>query len=319
MNLAKNILKGDEGSAAKLITLIENKERRGYDELAKLLPYTGKAHVIGVTGPAGAGKSTIIAKLVSRLSKGEKQIGVIAIDPTSVQSGGAFLGDRLRMKEVEKSGEVLIRSMADREHPGGICRAALGAVYVMEALGKECVIIESIGAGQSDKTLFLICDTVITIFTPEFGDEIQLFKAGLLEIGDIVVVNKADKAGAEDAVNAILGCQPERPDKEWTVPVLLTEASTGKGIDNLVEAIEARWRFLQHCTDRALTKREKAVSFIMTLLKEELWKRFTDACLKDEEYEQIMNKVVCGTIDPYSAVENIGDIVAARLQKRDKE
>jgi len=318
MSLAEKILRGDEGSAARLITLIENMERKGYDELARLLPCTGKVHVIGVPGPAGAGKSTVIAKLAGRLSKQKKGTGIIAIDPTSVQSQGAVLGDRLRMKEIEDSGDAFIRSMADREHPGGICRAALGAVYVMEALGKEPVIIESVGAGQSDKALFLICDTVITIFTPEFGDEIQLLKAGLLEIGDIVVVNKSDKAGAEDAANALSGCLSGRPDGGWKVPILLTEAWTGKGIDDLVGAIEARWKFLQDHTDIARTKREKVASFIMTLLKEEFWQRFFDTCSRDEEYEQIMNKVRCGEIDPYSAVEEIGDMVAARLQKKDK-
>lgn len=316
MSLAEKILRGDEGSAARLITLIENMERKGYDELTRLLPYTGKAHVIGVTGPAGAGKSTAIAKLAGRFSRQKKGVGIIAIDPTSVQSRGAVLGDRFRMKEIEESGEAFIRSMADREHPGGICRAALGAVYVMEALGKELVIIESVGAGQSDKALFLICDTVVTVFTPEFGDDIQLLKAGLLEIGDIVVVNKSDKAGAEDAVNTISGFLPGRSDKGWKIPILLMEAWTGKGIDDLEGAIEARWKFLQNYTDIVRTKREKTASFIMTLLKEELWQRFFNTCFKDKEYEQIMNKVGCGTIDPYSAVEEIGDIVTARLRER---
>jgi len=316
MSLADKILKGDQGSAARLITLIENMDRKGYDELTRLLPYTGKAHIIGVTGPAGAGKSTVIAKLVNRLSKQKRRTGIIAIDPTSVQSRGAVLGDRLRMKEIEDSGETFIRSMADREHPGGICRAALGAVYVMEAMGKEFVIIESVGAGQSDKALFLICDTIVTVFTPEFGDEIQLLKAGLLEIGDIVVVNKGDKAGAQDAVCAISGCLPGRPDGEWTVPILLTEARANKGIDDLVDAVEARWRFLQDFTNILRTKREKVTSFIMTLLREELWQRFFDACSKDEGYQKIMNKVESGTIDPYSAVEEIGDILSARLQER---
>ncbi|OPY73596.1 MAG: putative GTPase [Syntrophorhabdus sp. PtaU1.Bin058] len=316
MSLADKILKGDEGSAARLITLIENMDRKGYDELTRLLPYTGKAHIVGVTGPAGAGKSTIIAKLVNRLSKQKRRAGVIAIDPTSVQSRGAVLGDRLRMKEIEDSGETFIRSMADREHPGGICRAALGAVYVMEAMGKEFVIIESVGAGQSDKALFLICDTIVTVFTPEFGDEIQLLKAGLLEIGDIVVINKGDKAEAQDAVCAISGRLPERSDGDWVVPVILTEARAGKGIDDLVNALEARWRFIQDFTNIVRTKREKVTSFIMTLLKEELWQRFFDACSKDEGYRKIMNKVESGTIDPYSAVEEIGDIVTARLQEK---
>jgi LAO/AO transport system kinase len=315
MSLAERILKGEERSGARLITLIEDRERKGYEELTRLLPRTGRAHVLGITGPAGAGKSTIIAKLAGRFSDQGKKVGIIAIDPTSMQSHGAVLGDRVRMQEAERPGEIFIRSMADRDHPGGVSRAALGAVYVMEGLGKDVVIIESVGAGQSDKALFYICDTVVTLFTPEFGDEIQLLKAGLLEIGDIVVVNKSDKAGSDDAMRAISAFLPKKSEGEWSAPILLTKAHISEGLDDLIRNIELHWTFLLADNQRVIRRKQKITFFMMTLLKEELWRRFTDTYWKERECEQIVEEAQTKVIDPYTAVERIADIVEARLQK----
>jgi LAO/AO transport system kinase len=315
MSLAEKILSGDEKSAARLITLIEDRKKAGYKELAQLLPYTGRAHVLGITGPAGAGKSTLVAKLANRLCGQGKKVGIIAIDPTSMQSQGAFLADRVRMNEIECADGVFIRSMADREHPGGISRAALGAVYVMEALGKDVVIVESVGAGQSDKALFYVCDTVITLFTPEFGDELQLLKAGLLEIGDIVVVNKWDKADSDDVVNAISARLPQRPKGTWSVPILCTKAHVGGGIDELLCAVEARWDLL--CMDKeSVTRwREKITLFVMTLLKDEVWQRILDICSGETECRSILEEVRSKTMDPYSAVERIAGTLTKRLEK----
>lgn len=315
MRLAERVLTGDEGSAARLITLIEERKKAGYEELAQLLPHTGKAHVVGVTGPAGAGKSTLIAVLANRLCDQEKKVGIIAIDPTSVRSRGAFLGDRVRMKPVERPGVVFIRSMADREHPGGISRASLGAVYVMEGLGKDVVVIESVGAGQSDKALLYVCDTVVTLFTPEFGDEFQLLKAGLLEIGDVVVVNKWDKADSEDVVNAISTYIPEKAEGAWSIPILRTTAITGDGLDKLVNVLEARRDFLLKDKEAAAKRREKTRLFTMALLKEEIWQRFLAVLSKEAEYGTILTKVGSRVLDPYSAVERIADMVERRLQQ----
>jgi GTPase len=314
MSLAEKILKGDEKSAARLITLLENRKPDGYKELTKLLPHTGKAHVLGITGPAGAGKSTIISKLAGRICLQGKKVGIIAIDPTSVQSRGSFMGDRVRMSEIEGSEEVFIRSMADREHPGGINRAALGAVYVMEALGKNIVMVESVGAGQSDKGLFSICDTVVTLFTPEFGDELQLLKAGLLEIGDIVVVNKRDKPGAKNAVSTVHSCIRGQPKEGWIVPVHCTRADTGEGMDDFMAAVETRWKFLEIDSESFAKWRQKMELFTKTLLKEEIWQRFLVTCAKETEFKRIMDTVQSKMIDPYSAVEQIADVVEARLQ-----
>jgi LAO/AO transport system kinase len=313
--LAERILAGDEGSAARLITLIEERKKTGYEELARLLPHTGKAHILGLTGPAGAGKSTLIAQLTGRLCDQGKKVGIIAIDPTSVESQGAFLGDRVRMKAVERPGTVFIRSMADREHPGGICRATLGAVYVIESLGKDILIIESVGAGQSDKALSHVCDTVVTLFTPEFGDELQLLKAGLIEIGDIIVVNKWDKADSDDVVNAISTYVRDKGRGTWSTPILRTTAHTGEGVGGLVDVLEARWAFLQKDKEIIGKRKQRTIRFMMTLLKDEIWQRFLAISSKGGEYKLILEKVDSGAMDPYSAVERIADAVARRLKQ----
>ena len=198
MTLAEQVLAGSERGAAKLISLIEQENPEGYEGLRSLLQWTGKAHVVGITGAAGAGKSTLINALAVRLAQAKIRIGIIAIDPSSALTKGSLLGDRYRMKEAEGLADVFIRSMAQRDYPGGVCRAVVGAICVMEAMGRELVMVESIGAGQADSELFFLADTVITVFTPEFGDELQLMKAGLLEIGHLVLVNKCDRPGAED-------------------------------------------------------------------------------------------------------------------------
>lgn len=315
MDLAEKILQGDERSGARLISLIEARDPRGYAELTRLLPYINRAHVVGVTGPAGAGKSTFISRVASGLQKREKKLGIVAIDPSSLHSQGALLGDRFRMKEAEDAGDVFIRSMADRDQPGGVCYAALGAVYVMEALGKDVVIVESVGAGQSDKALFYLCDTVVTVFTPEFGDELQLLKAGLLEIGDMVVLNKCDKPGAEDAMVSLSAHVPVKAEGEWSPPILLTKAQVGEGIDECLSAIERRWDFLQKDKRMSEGRRQKITLFVMALLKEELWRRFARLCSTDKEYEQIMGEAQSNVVDPYTAIERIADSAEARLQR----
>jgi LAO/AO transport system kinase len=306
MSLAEQILKGDDKSAARLISLIEEGDEEGYKELRRLLPHTGGAHVIGVTGPAGAGKSTVISHLALRFIAQGRKVGIIAIDPTSLRNQGALLGDRIRMKEVEKDGTAFIRSMAHRGYPGGVARAAIGAKYVLEALGKDPIIIESVGAGQSDKALYFLADTVITLLTPDYGDDIQLLKAGLLEIGDIIVINKMDKPGAEEARRQ-LDHHFGRPELGgWPVPVLLTRAQRGEGVNELVQAIEAHSRFLTANKKKGKEKKgEKIASFISLLLKEELWKRFMEAEAGTVQFQRMIGEAQAGKKDPYTVVDEL--------------
>jgi LAO/AO transport system kinase len=195
--------------------------------------------------------------------------------------------------------------MAHRSYPGGIARAAAAAAYIMEGLGKDPIIVESIGAGQSDKDLFFLCDTVITIFTADFGDEIQLFKAGLMEIGDIIVVNKSDKPGADDAAREI-ALAPGRTARSngWEVPVLLTDAKSGAGIDALVDAIDAH-RLSLAGEGRARRKADHVEAFMMALLKEELWRRISGSLTVAPLFKKVSGEVRSGTIDPYNAVRKI--------------
>lgn len=305
MGLVDNILKGDEKSAARLITGIENGDREAYQELSLLFPHTGKAHIIGVTGPAGAGKSTLIGQLALLLAGKGSSVGVIATDPTSVNGKGAFLGDRVRMKGAEEH-NVFIRSMAHRSHPGGIARAAAAAAYVMEGLGKDHIIVESIGAGQTDKDLFFLCDTVVTLFTPDYGDEIQLLKAGLLEIGDVVVVNKSDKPGAGDAARdiAVASAGKSGPNG-WVVPVLLTCADRGEGLEDLVNAIEGHRLCLLKKDAGQARKGQRMEALMMALLKEELWKAISARLGESGAFKDILNDIRSGKTDPYSAVERL--------------
>ncbi len=305
MGLVEDILEGNEKSAARLITRVEDGDREAYRELSLLLPHTGKAHIVGITGPAGAGKSTLVGHLAVSFSGRGKNVGVIATDPTSIDGKGAFLGDRIRMKGAEKQ-HIFIRSMAHRAYPGGIARAATAAAYIMEGLGKDCIIIESIGAGQSEKDLFFLCDTVVTLFTPDYGDEIQLLKAGLIEIGDVIVVNKSDKPGADDAARdiAFVSAQKARPDG-WNVPVLLTRADRGEGIGPLTRAIEEHWRSLSQKDKRSIGKRQRTEAFMMALLKEELWKMVSARLRESRLFKKISREILSGKIDPYSAVERL--------------
>lgn len=200
---------------------------------------------------------------------------------------------------------IFIRSMAHRGYPGGVARAATGAAYVLEGLGKDPVIIESVGAGQSDTALFFLADTLITLITPDYGDEIQLMKAGLFEMGDIIVINKGDKPGAQDAWHELSHRFGKTTQNGWEVPVLLTRADTDTGIDALVGAVDAHWKFLKETGLWKTQKQEKARSFTELLLKEELWKRFLEERGNDSSFRQTMALVEDGKKDPYTAVDEL--------------
>lgn len=319
MGLAENILMGDEKSAARLITMVEDGSEDAYADLARLLPHTGRAHIIGITGPPGAGKSTVTGHLAVHFSQKGRNIGIIATDPTAMKGTGAILGDRLRMKEAEKN-QVFIRSMAHRTYPGGIARATAGAIYILEGLGKNIILLESLGAGQSEKGLYYLCDTIITIFTPDYGDEIQLLKAGLLEIGDIIVVNKSDKPAADEAVRDIQTSVSRKDDTgSWNVPVILTRADRGEGMESLIGAVEAHWQSLLTSGKREESKKEKIGAFLMILLKEELWRRFIGITEDSKLLMRAVAEVHDGRIDPYSAVDTILQKIRVTVQNNDED
>jgi len=308
MELVDKVLRGDEGSAARLISMIEEGRDEGYEAISLLFPYTGKAHVIGVTGAPGAGKSTIVDKLAISFGRQGGKVGIIAVDPTSAKGSGAFLGDRLRMRNAEKLEGVFIRSMAHRGFPGGIAKATLGAAYVLEGLGKDVILIESVGSGQTEIQISMICDSVVTVLTPDYGDEIQLMKAGLLEIGDIVVMNKTDRPGAVEAAKDIEFYLMSHKKQHWQIPVLTVEAIQGKGVEDLIAALKLHRTYTVENSQGSSKKKENIKRLVLAIFKEEFWgemlKKIQGKAMFDDIFQQLQNS----TIDPYKAVRMVMDL-----------
>jgi LAO/AO transport system kinase len=308
MDLTKKVLQGDEKSAARLISMIEGGEDEGFRAISLLFPYTGKAHIIGVTGTPGAGKSTLIGKLAVIFANKGKKVGIVAVDPTSSKDNGALLGDRLRMGEAEKTEGVFIRSMANRGWPGGIAKATAGTIYVLEALGKDIIMVETVGSGQADIQIYSLCNTIVTILTPDYGDEIQLMKAGLLEIGDIVAINKIDNAQTGDISADVEAYINQGKSKGRQTPVLNVQAIKDSGIDKLVDAINEHFVYLNKNARGKNLKKDKLKTLMFALLKEELWSKALNKWTVDERFDGIVKKLQKGEIDPYTAVRGALEI-----------
>jgi len=244
--LAKGVLQGNRRSIAKTITLIENNEPEAQKIVSMLFQKTGKAHVIGVTGPTGSGKSTLIEKMIRELRKRGKTVGVVAVDPTSPFTGGAFLGDRVRMQEHSTDEGVFIRSMANRNAPGGLAKATKDVIRVLDASGKDIVIVETVGAGQSEVEIVKVAHTIVVVLAPGLGDDIQAIKAGIMEIGDIFAVNKADRQNANKAISDIQAMLEMNTEKTgWKPSVLKITALTGEGIAELLAIIKEHKQYLK--------------------------------------------------------------------------
>lgn len=244
--LIEDMRAGKEKSLARLITLIEKESLDAAKIIEMLSPYLGRAYRIGITGPLGAGKSTLIDRLTAIFRSKGSSVGIIAVDPSSFFSGGAVLGDRMRMQQHYLDSGVFIRSMATRGSTGGLCKSASNIVKLLDAFGKDIIIVETVGVGQTDIEIKKVTDTVITVLTPEAGDSIQFMKAGLIEIADIVVVNKADRDNASwmvTEINAALLASLRK--SKWQVPVLCTQAVNGVGIDELYEEIGKHRSFVK--------------------------------------------------------------------------
>ncbi len=252
--LVESLLKGDKRSAGKLISLIEDDEPEAVEAVARIFPHTGRAHVVGLTGPPGVGKSSLINRLVRAFRSRGKTVGVVAVDPTSPYTGGAVLGDRIRMADTGVDPGVFIRSMATRGHAGGLALATFDAVRVLDAMGSDLVFVETVGAGQSEVEIASRAHTTVVVEMPLTGDVVQTMKAGILEIGDVYVVNKVD-LGNEDVLVANLKFQLETRDS-WTPPIIRTAALEGRGIEDLAAAIEKHASYLDQSGGRR--KREVA-------------------------------------------------------------
>ncbi len=307
MELAKRILDGDIRAASKLMREIDDGLPEAFETLKELYPYTGKAYIIGITGPPGSGKSTIIDKMIDLFRKEGKTIGIIAIDPTSPFTGGAILGDRIRMQRHATDDGVFIRSLATRGSLGGLSRSTQEIINVMDAMGKEIIIVETVGVGQDEVDIFNIAHTSIVVLVPGLGDDIQAIKAGIIEIGDIFVINKCDREGAdrlERDIRLVLEMGRKKEDL-WEPLIFKTEAIYGKGIFELVYGIYRHKQVLEKSGAIERKKRLRAKISFLEILKAELMDRFIQKMEKDGTLETFIDDIIMHKTDPYSLVEKI--------------
>ncbi len=274
--------------------------------LETIFPYTGNAYHIGITGPPGAGKSTLVNAIAKRLLAKNKKVGIIAVDPTSPFSGGALLGDRVRMTDLSLHKNVFIRSMASRGSLGGLAQKTKDVAMVLDASGIEYVLIETIGVGQVELDIAQVCDTTVVVLVPESGDSIQAMKAGLLEIADVVVVNKGDREGCERLIIELkFAFELREQEIDWHYPILKTIATTEEGIEELVETIDAHRQYLVRSGRLEEERKRKLMLRIHELIEEKIRLHVKKNIVTDYELKKIVDKVYERRLNPYTIAEKI--------------
>lgn len=311
--IAERVISGDVRAVARLIRDIDDGIPEVREIMKELYPHTGKAYIVGITGAPGVGKSTLADQMVDYIRKKGRTVGVLAVDPTSPFSGGAILGDRIRMQRHSMDEGVFIRSLATRGHFGGLTQSTRNVINVLDAMGKDYIIVETVGVGQDEVDIVKSAHTTVIVVIPGMGDDIQALKAGILEVGDIFVVNKADRGGADRTLSDIrlmLDMDQSKYEKgTWKPPIIKAEAITGKGVEELLDEIERHRKHLMsleegtHFSNRARRVREELAEVIKGYLIKDVLERLTQC----GEFEDSVNSILRGETDPYTACDKLLD------------
>jgi LAO/AO transport system kinase len=303
--LAAGVRGGDRRALARAITLVEDSDPLAYDLVREIYPETGGAYAIGVTGPPGVGKSSLISALVGHVRAAGRTVGVISVDPSSPFSQGALLGDRIRLADHFLDPGVFIRSMGTRGHLGGLAETTLQAMLVLDAAGKDLVLLETVGAGQSEVEVISIADTVLLVLMPGSGDSIQALKAGIMEIPDVIAVNKSDHPAAKTMLNEVRQVLALGGDRGWTVPIVLTEAVRGEGVPELWEQIEAHRAHLESEGLLEERRRRNLAGEVFAVASARAKAHLERAVADDPELRRLLDEVQRRELDPLTAVREI--------------
>ncbi len=320
MDLVDRLLAGDRRAAAQLVTLMEDGGPSAREAIAALYPHTGRAHIVGVTGSPGTGKSTLVYELAKEFRARGRTVGIIAVDPTSPFSGGALLGDRIRMQKLSTDEGIFIRSMASRGQLGGLARATGDAIKVLDAFDRDLIMVETVGAGQSEVEIASAAHTVIVVDAPGLGDDIQAIKAGLFEIADIFVVNKADRDGAEKTfltLQMMLDMGQASGARQWRPPLLKTIALQGEGSVLVADAVEQHLKHLVESGQLQTRRRRLAEEELRRILGQELLDRLLRG-VHGDEWEALTKGVADRQMDPYTAADTLLDAFLQGLAAREK-
>jgi LAO/AO transport system kinase len=310
-DLVEKVTSGDVRTVARLIRDVDDGMPEVREALKALYPHTGKAYIIGITGAPGVGKSTLVDQMVAHLRKRGKTVGVLAVDPTSPFSGGAILGDRVRMQRHSMDPGVFIRSLATRGHFGGLTQSTRSAIDILDAMGKDVILVETVGVGQDEVDVVRSAHTTVIVVIPGMGDDIQAIKAGILEVGDIFLVNKSDREGTDKTLNELrlmIEMDQRKHDKGlWKPPIIKVEAISDKGVDDFLDAVDEHAHYLEESEGGLKSRRspdrvrQEMVEMIKARLFEEVLEKLTDT----GEFDRAVDAIAKGTLDPYSACENL--------------